>query len=134
VLTELREVSRRWWELAEHANRADLETSITAIVDVYRRHAAAFTAAVETATYDTSVAEELRMLVQEIIDATHTAIERGQTAGTIRDVATAEPPAVLTWMVERAGYQLVRGTNPSNDPKIVAVLTDIIWTTLYRMP
>lgn len=134
VLTELREVSRRWWEVAEHAVRGDLEDSITAIVDVYRRHAAAFTAVVETATYDTSVAEELRVLVQEIIGATRAAIERGQAAGTMRDVAPAETAAVLTWMVERAGYQLVRGTDANNDLKIVAVLTDIIWTTLYRRP
>ncbi|WP_166659506.1 TetR/AcrR family transcriptional regulator [Labedaea rhizosphaerae] len=134
VLTELREVSRRWWDVAEHAVRADLEASITAIVDVYRRHAAAFTAVVETATYDTAVAEDLRVLVQEIIDATRTAIERGRAAGTMRDVAPAETAAVLTWMVERAGYQLVRRGDAGDDPKIVAVLTDIIWTTLYRAP
>jgi AcrR family transcriptional regulator len=132
LLSELREVSRRWWEVAEHAVRADLDAAITAIVDVYRRHAAAFTAVVETATYDTAVAEELRVLVQEIIDTTRAAIERGQAADTMRDVAPAETAAVLTWMVERAGYQLVRGTDTDTDPKIVAVLTDIIWTTLYR--
>jgi len=50
----------------------------------------------------------------------------------MREVASAETAAVLTWMVERTGYQLVRGTGASNDSKIVAVLTDIIWTTLYR--
>ena len=134
VLTELREVSGRWWEVAEHAVRADLEASVTAIVDVYRRHAAAFTAVVETATYDTAVAEELRELVQAIIDATRAAIERGQAAKIMRDVAPAETAAVLTWMVERAGYQLVRGADPDNDRTIVEVLTDIIWTTLYRTP
>lgn len=48
------------------------------------------------------------MLVQEIIDATHAAIERGRAVGTIRDVPPAETAAVLTWMIERAGYQLVR--------------------------
>jgi AcrR family transcriptional regulator len=132
VLTELHEVSRRWWEVAEHAVRADLETSITAIVDVYRRRAAAFTAVVETATYDTTVAEELGVLLQGIIDATRAAIERGQAAGTMRDVSPAETAAVLTWMVERAGYQLVRGADPANDRKTVDVLTDIVWTTLYR--
>jgi hypothetical protein len=120
--------------VAEHAVRADLEASITAIVDVYRRRAAAFTAVVETATYDATVAEELRVLVQGIIDATRAAIERGQAAGTMRDVSPQETAAVLAWMVERAGYQLVRGADPSNDPKTVEVLTDIIWTTLYRTP
>lgn len=134
VLAELHEVSRRWWEVAEHAVRADLEASITAIVDVYRRRAAAFTAVVETATYDATVAEELRLLVQGIIDATRAAIERGQAAGTMRDVSPQETAAVLAWMVERAGYQLVRGADPGNDPKTVEVLTDIIWTSLYRTP
>jgi hypothetical protein len=120
--------------VAEHAVRADLAASITAIVDVYRRRAAAFTAVVETATYDATVAEELRVLVEGIIDATQAALERGQAAGTMRDVLPRDTAAVLAWMVERAGYQLVRGADPGNDRKTVDVLTDIIWTTLYRTP
>jgi TetR/AcrR family transcriptional regulator, ethionamide resistance regulator len=91
----------------------------------------AFTAVVETATYDPTVAEELQARVQQIINATRAAIERGQAAGVMRDVAPAETAAVLTWMVERAGYQLVRGSDPDHHPKIVHVLTDIVWTTLY---
>lgn len=132
VLTELRDVSGRWWEAAEHADRADLESAVTAIIAVYRRHAAVFTAVVETATYDTAVSGELRTLMQAVIDTTRAAIERGQAAGVMRAVAPAETAAVLAWMVERAGYQLVRGSDPEGDPKIVEVLTDIIWTTLYR--
>jgi AcrR family transcriptional regulator len=131
VLTELHEVSSHWWGVAEHADRADLADSITAVVDVYRRHAAAFTAVAEAATYDPAVAEELRSRVQRIIEATRAAIERGKAAGVVRDVAPAETAAVLTWMVERTGYQLIRGGDPAGDPKIVQVLTDIIWTTLY---
>lgn len=83
VLTQLGEMAQRWWHGAEHADRAALREAITAIVDVYRRHAAA---------------------------------------------------AVLIWMVERAGYQLVRGADPANDPAIIEVLTDIVWTTLYPTP
>jgi TetR/AcrR family transcriptional regulator, ethionamide resistance regulator len=131
VLTELREVSGRWWQAAEHADRADLTDAVAAIVDVYRQHAAAFTAVTETATYDPAVAEELRARVQQIIEATRAAIERGQAAGVMRDVVPAETAAVLTWMVERAGYQLVRGGEPARDPTIVEVLTDVIWATLY---
>lgn len=134
VLTELGEVSDRWWQTAEHADRAALKDAITAIVDVYRRHAAAFTAVVETATYDPSVAEVLQARVQQIINTTRAAIERGQVAGVMRDVAPVETAAVLTWMVERAGYQLVRAGDPAADPKIVQVLTDIVWTTLYPAP
>jgi TetR/AcrR family transcriptional regulator, ethionamide resistance regulator len=131
VLTELRDVSSHWWDTAEHADPADLTAAITAIVDIYRRRAAAFTIITETAAYDPTVADELRALMQSIIDATRNAIERGQAAGVMRDVPPADTAAVLTWMVERAGYQLIRGAEPTHDQNIVHVLTDIIWTTLY---
>jgi len=138
VLGELREVSGRWWLAAEHAVREDLHASLAAIVEVYRRRGAVFTAVVETATYDPGVAAELRSLMQGIVQATQQAIERGQAAGVMRPVAPAETAAVLTWMVERAGYQLVRGGDPDGDPaqdaRIADVLTDIVWTTLYLPP
>jgi hypothetical protein len=125
-------VSRSWWSTAEDADRDRLRSALGAIIDVYRRRGAAFTAVVETSAYDPAVAEELRMLMSGIIDATRDAIDRGQSAGVMRAVEPAETAAVLTWMVERAGYQLVRGADPANDAKIVAVLTDIIWSTLYE--
>jgi AcrR family transcriptional regulator len=131
VLTELRDVSGHWWDTAEHAVAADLTAAITAIVDIYRRRATAFTIITETAAYDPTVADEVRTLMQSIIDATRNAIERGQAAGVMRQVPPADTAAVLTWMVERAGYQLLRGTEPSHDRNIIQVLTDIIWTTLY---
>jgi TetR/AcrR family transcriptional regulator, ethionamide resistance regulator len=131
VLAELRDVSDHWWQTAEHAVRADLASAMGAIVAVYRRHPGTFTAVMETATYDIALADELRTLLQAIIDATRAAIERGQAAGVMRPVPPAETAAVLSWMVERAGYQLVRGSDPAGDPTIVEVLTDIIWTTLY---
>jgi AcrR family transcriptional regulator len=131
VLTELRDVSSTWWETAEHADPADLTAAVTAIVEVYRRRAAAFTIITETAAYDPAVAAELRALMQSIIDATRDAIERGQAAGVMRRVHPAETAAVLTWMVERAGYQLVRHAEPARDANVIEVLTDIIRTTLY---
>jgi hypothetical protein len=42
--------------------------------------------------------------------------------------------AALTWMVERTGYQMVRNTDPAGGATIVGVMTDIIWSTLYRTP
>ncbi len=128
VLTELREVSSTWWETADQAG---LTAAVTAVVAVYRRRAAAFTVISETAAYDPAVAAEVRTLMQAIIDATRDAIERGQAAGVMRPVRPAETAAVLTWMVERAGNQLVRGTEPAHDENVVEVLTDIIRTTLY---
>lgn len=132
VIAEVQEASSTWWTTADQAQRADLRASLEAIVDVYRRHSAAFAIIVETSTYDAAVSAELRTLMQAIVDGTREAIERGQAAGIMRQVATAETAAVLTWMVERAGYQLVRDGNPTSDPTIIDVLTDIIWTTLYQ--
>ncbi|WP_410672128.1 TetR/AcrR family transcriptional regulator [Amycolatopsis sp. cmx-4-68] len=134
VLTELREVSDRWWTVAEQADPTQLKAAVAAIVDIYRRHPAAFTAMAETATYDPLVAEELQATMRQIIDATRAAIERGRSAGVIRDVPPMETAAALTWMVERTGYQMVRNTEPAGDATIVGVLTDIIWSTLYRTP
>ncbi|MGW3995475.1 TetR/AcrR family transcriptional regulator [Amycolatopsis sp. NPDC004772] len=128
VLTELREVSSTWWQTADQAGLAE---AVTAIVAVYRRRAAAFTVISETAAYDPTVAAEVQALMQAIIDATRDAIERGQAAGVMRPVRPAETAAVLTWMVERAGSHLVRGTEPEHDENVVEVLTDIIRTTLY---
>lgn len=134
VLTELREVSNTWWAVAEHARPADLHQSLAAVIDVYRRHGAAFTVVAETSAYDADVAQEMRSLMQAIIDDTRAAIERGQAAGVMRAVQPTETATVLTWMVERAGYQMVRRGNPSDDPAIVTTLTDVIWRTLYRAP
>lgn len=134
VLTELRQVSNTWWAVAEHARSADLRQSLAAIIDVYRRHGAGFAVVAETSAYDADVAQEMRSLMQAIIDDTRAAIERGQAAGVMRAVQPTETATVLTWMVERAGYQMVRRGDPSDDPAIVDTLTDIIWTTLYRAP
>jgi len=128
VLAELHEVSSTWWETTDPAG---LTAAVTAIVAVYRRRAAAFTIITETAAYDPAVAAEVRTLMQSIIDATREAIERGQAAGVMRPVRPAETAALLTWMVERAGYQLVRGTEAAQDEHVVEALTDIIRTTLY---
>jgi AcrR family transcriptional regulator len=134
VLTELRQVSTTWWAIAEHATPADLRQSLAAIIDVYRRHGSAFTVVAETSAYDADVAQEMRSLMQTIIDDTRAAIERGQASGVMRAVRPAETAAMLTWTVERAGYQMVRLSDPNGDPAIVDTLTDIIWTTLYRTP
>jgi TetR/AcrR family transcriptional regulator, ethionamide resistance regulator len=132
VLAELETVSREWWSTADSADQERLKAALGSIIDVYRRRGAAFTMVVETAAYDATVAEEVRGLMQNIIEATRQAIELGQAAGVMRNVEPVETAAVLTWMVERAGYQLVRMSTPDGDAKIVSVLTDVIWSTLYR--
>jgi AcrR family transcriptional regulator len=133
VLADMEAVSTQWWSTAEHADQDQLRAALAAIIDVYRRRGPAFTAVVETAAYDEAVADEVRTLMRRVIDAARSAIDRGKAAGVMRPVESAETAAVLTWMVERAGYQLVRGGDPAADVRVVAAITDVIWSTLYRL-
>jgi TetR/AcrR family transcriptional regulator, ethionamide resistance regulator len=52
-------VSDHWWTVAEQADPTQLKAAVAAIVDIYRRHPAAFTALSETATYDLLVEHPL---------------------------------------------------------------------------
>ncbi|MFC0108243.1 TetR/AcrR family transcriptional regulator [Kibdelosporangium aridum] len=132
VIAELEEVSGEWWATADRADREQLRTAVNAIIDVYQRRGAAFTTVSQAAAYDSTVAEELRGLMQRLIVATRDAIELGQAAGVMRPVEPKETAAVITWMIERVGHQLLRQTDPSGHAKIADTLTDIIWSTLYR--
>ncbi len=46
VLADMESVSRSWWSTAEDADRDGLREALGAIMDVYRRRVAAFTAVV----------------------------------------------------------------------------------------
>nr|WP_042186944.1 TetR/AcrR family transcriptional regulator [Kibdelosporangium sp. MJ126-NF4] len=132
VAAEVEEVSDTWWSVAHLANQDQLRTALSALIDLYRRRGAAFTMMSEAGTYDTGVAEEVGSLMKRLIDTTRQAIERGLAAGVMRPVEPKETAAVLTWMVERVGYQLLRQTDPSGHDKVADVLADIIWSTLYK--
>ncbi|ALG12451.1 TetR/AcrR family transcriptional regulator [Kibdelosporangium phytohabitans] len=132
VVAELEDVSTDWWSTADRADREQLRTSLGAIIDVYRRRGAAFTLVSQAAAVDESVAEELRGLMRRLIDLTGQAIELGQAAGTIRPVEPRETAAVLIWMIERVGHQMLRPSDSGGHDKVADVLTDIIWSTLYR--
>ncbi|ONI70954.1 hypothetical protein ALI144C_51245 [Actinosynnema sp. ALI-1.44] len=133
VVADLEEVSTDWWSTADQADRGQLRTAIGAIIDVYRHRGAAFTLVSQAAAVDESVADELRGLMRRLIDRTRQAIELGQAAGAMRPVEPRETAAVLIWMIERVGHQMLRPSDSGGHDKVADVLTDIIWSTLYRV-
>jgi TetR/AcrR family transcriptional regulator, ethionamide resistance regulator len=131
AVDEVGDAARNWWQAAERNNPEDLRLAMKAILATYRRHELILSAVVETSAYDERVAEVFNELINGIRDATREVIERGQTRGLIRQLPVNEVAGALTWMVERVCYQMVRNSPPDNDDTLAAVLTQIVWGSLY---
>lgn len=102
------------WEAVTSGERT-VETALYELMRVYRDNWAVMTAVMDAGTTDPEVAESIRTQMDALIDATTTALEQGQQAGTIRDVPARETASVLVWMAERACSQLGRA---SDDEKL----------------
>jgi TetR/AcrR family transcriptional regulator, ethionamide resistance regulator len=131
AVDEVGDAARNWWQAAERDNPEDLRLAMKAILATYRRHELILSAVVETSAYDGRVAEVFNELINGIRDATREVIERGQASGLIRPLPVNEVAGALTWMVERVCYQMVRNSPPDNDDTLAAVLTQIVWGSLY---
>jgi TetR/AcrR family transcriptional regulator, ethionamide resistance regulator len=131
AVDEVGDAARNWWQAAERDNPEDLCSAMKAILATYRRHELILSAVVETSAYDERVAEVFNELINGIRDATREVIERGQARGLIRPLPVNEVAGALTWMVERVCYQMVRNSPPDNDETLAAVLTQIVWGSLY---
>jgi TetR/AcrR family transcriptional regulator, ethionamide resistance regulator len=131
AVDEVGDAARNWWQAAERDNPEDLRLAMKAILATYRRHELILSAVVETSAYDGRVAEVFNELINGIRDATREVIERGQARGLIRPLPVNEVAGALTWMVERVCYQMVRNSPPDNDDTLAAVLTQIVWGSLY---
>jgi TetR/AcrR family transcriptional regulator, ethionamide resistance regulator len=131
AVDEVGDAARNWWQAAERDNPEDLRLAMKAILATYRRHELILSAVVETSAYDERVAEVFNELINGIRDATREVIERGQARGLIRPLPVNEVAGALTWMVERVCYQMVRNSPPDNDDTLAAVLTQIVWGSLY---
>ncbi|MDO3401692.1 TetR/AcrR family transcriptional regulator [Mycolicibacterium neoaurum] len=119
------------WKSAQR-DYSDLQTAVAEIVKSYRRHEALLSAVVETAAYDAQVGESYRSLMQRATAVVELVIETGKSNGTIRaDLHTYEVAATLTWMVERACHQILRGAAAGADERLAESLSHIIWTSLY---
>jgi AcrR family transcriptional regulator len=134
VMSELQDSARQWWQSAAQRDSGDLRAAMKAIISTYRKHQALLSAVVEAAAYDAAVAADFQTLMAEFQAATREIIEQGQAAGTIRSLPASEVAAALVWMVERACYQMARGTSPDSDDDLAVALAEITWSTLYLEP
>jgi AcrR family transcriptional regulator len=135
VFGQLADGAHMWWDVVERRDPQDARAGLDSIIATYRQHQTVVTAVIEMAAYDQDTAEFYRLLIDDIIGNTETAIERGKADGSIRaSLPTRETASGLTWLVERTVHQTARYTTPDHDGVLAQALTEIIWSTLYLEP
>lgn len=132
VVGRLIDAARVWWELPPDGTRADVESALRGIADVYAQHASIWSALVDTSAYDPNVRASFRGVVALAIEGVSRHIREGQKAGTVR--AGLDPKrtaAWLTWMTERGHYEMVSEASKPELAKLVKAQADVVWFTLY---
>lgn len=132
VVGRLIDAARVWWELPPDGTRADVESALRGIADVYAQHASIWGALVDTSAYDPNVRASFRGVVALAIEGVSRHIREGQKAGTVR--AGLDPKrtaAWLTWMTERGHYEMVSEASKPELAKLVKAQADVVWFTLY---
>lgn len=132
VTRELVAAAGTWFEKPEIAQRADLQAALRQIVEVYNQHRAVMRAVVETSAYDPNVARLFNGMMDNLVGESRRTLERIRRSGRASPGMTAEVADVLTWMVERACYQLLGGKTPAETERMVTSLTHIAWNAIYR--
>lgn len=134
VFAELSAAANLWWDVTERRDPDDGRRAIREIIAAYRRHQAVITAANEMATYDATVAQTYRELMDDIAAKGKLAIERAIASGMAPAVHSFETANALTWMVERMCHQVVRYAPPEDDQRMADALTEIVWRAWYLEP
>lgn len=131
IAEELSAAAGLWFAQPELTQREDLQAGIRSIVDVYERHHAVMTAVVETAAYDPEVAQLFHGMMDALVSESRRSLRRIQQSGKAHPDATPEVADVLTWMLERACYQLLKGRKPAQRERLAETLTHIAWTAMF---
>lgn len=126
------EGARPWFDNRGEVTHEDVKVAMRGILDSFHENEIVMAAVAETAVYDTEVGEMYREHVEDFVTSLRKLIQRGQKAGTIRDVNAAESAAALTWMIERTTLQRGPGAGPKQLDAIATGLADVIWGSLYR--
>uniref|UniRef100_UPI003568E293 TetR/AcrR family transcriptional regulator n=1 Tax=Paraconexibacter sp. TaxID=2949640 RepID=UPI003568E293 len=96
VVGRLIDAARVWWELPPDGTRADVESALRGIADVYAQHASIWSALVDTSAYDPNVRASFRGVVALAIEGVSRHIREGQKAGTVR--AGLDPKRTAAWL------------------------------------
>lgn len=131
----LRLVSHGWEVLAQPlqdlwdavtSGESTVEAALYELMRVYRDNGAVMTAVMDAGTGDAEVAESIQKQIDALIDATASALEQGQAAGTIRDVPAHETASVLVWMAERACSQLGRTADDDRLRRLAQSMSQLV--------
>jgi hypothetical protein len=86
----------------------------------------------DMSSYDSTVREEVAMMMGRNSAGLRRHIQRGQKQGWIDpNLLSAETAAWLTWMAERGQHQMVRMADDAEVNALIDAYTDIVWNTLY---
>lgn len=133
VVTQLTDTAQAWWTLPADATQEDVEETLGAIIEVYRKHSSIWGALVDASSYDPKVRESFTQVVDLAAKDLARHIREGQRRGSVR--AGLDPRRTaqwLTWMTERGHHQLVAGATPAEVKKLCKAQAAIVWYTLYE--
>ena len=121
----------RWFSGDGEDVETEIREALEQIADVYAEHAELLRVIVEVATYDDEVAKFWRTVIGRFVTAMRMRIEAEQAAGKAPSYP-AEPTAfALTWMTERAMYQLSRQDPPFPREEAVEALVRVMLRSIY---
>lgn len=132
---EVFELVERWAEGEREGGAAGLETTIVAVIALYRAHAPLLTAVAEVAAYDPAVRAAWRGQVDRFARETARRLRADQALGlTAADLDPVTASRVLTWSAERIIADHVAGGDPANDVAVAHELAHMQWFGAYRRP
>jgi AcrR family transcriptional regulator len=131
VLTEIADAVQQLWQQSGPSGLDDMRHAVRGVIASYRKHQQILTAVMELAHYTPEIDEVYRRLIERNAGYSRDFLDRGQAAGRIRELDSAETALVITWMVERCCYQMLRDAPPEADRKLADTLTQMIWGAIY---
>lgn len=132
VTEDLAQAGAAWFDLPIDASKRDLRAALSRLFETYRRHQTLLGAITESAAYDPRVRAQHLALVERAVDGLQDHIRAHQKAGAAApDLDPRRTAQWLTWMYERALYQLVGQATPNEAKRLLDAATDLIWRALY---
>jgi AcrR family transcriptional regulator len=131
VLTEIADAVQQLWQQSGPSGPDDMRQAVSGVIASYRKHQQILTAVMELAHYTPEIDEVYRRLIERNATYSRDFLDRGQAAGRIRELDSAETAHVITWMVERCCYQMLRDAPPEADQRLANTLTQMIWGAIY---
>jgi len=133
VVAQLVDSAEAWWDLPADATQGDVEETLGAIIEVYRRHSSMWGALIDASSYDQNVRASFTQVVDRAAKDLARHIRDGQRRGSVRaDLDPKRTAQWLTWMTERGHHQLVASATPAEVKKLCKAQTAIVWYTLYE--